>query len=82
MKCNNFLPHRYEIGQKLRASVLSAYSKYKLVWEQKEKDTIESEKQQRSEVIESEKQQRSEVIESKIHERKENIKCQVNYFKT
>ena len=71
MKCNNLLPHRYEIGQKLRASVLSAYLKYKLVWDQKEKDTIESEKQQRS-----------EVIESKIHERKENIKCQVDYFKT
>ena len=71
MKCNNFQPHRYEIGQKLRVSVLSAYSKYKLVWDQKEKDTIESEKQQRS-----------EVIESKIHVRKKNIKCQVNDFKT
>ena len=71
MKCNNFQPHNHEIGQKLCASVLSAYSKYKLVRDQKEKDTIESEKQQRS-----------EVIESKIHERKENIKCQVNYFKT
>ena len=52
LKCNNFQPHCYEIGQKLCASVLSAYSKYKLVRDQKEKDTIESEKQQRSEVIE------------------------------
>ena len=61
-KCNNFQPHNYEIGQKLRAIVLSAYSKYKLVRDQKEKDTIESEKQQRS-----------EVVESKIHERERKI---------
>ena len=45
MKCNNFHPHSYVIGQKLLASVLSAYSKYKLVWDQKGKDTTESEKQ-------------------------------------
>ena len=62
MKCNNFQSHSYEIWQKLRASVLSAYSKYKLVRDQKEKDTIASEKQQRS-----------EVIESKIYERERKI---------
>ena len=40
MKCNNFQPHNYEIGQELHASVLSAYSKQKLARDQKEKDTI------------------------------------------
>ena len=62
MKCNNFEPHNYETGQKLRASVLSAHSKYKLVRDQKEKDAVESEKQQIS-----------EVIENKIHERERKI---------
>ena len=31
LKCSNFQPHNHGIGQKLRASVLSAYLKYKLV---------------------------------------------------
>ena len=62
MKCNNLQPHNYEIGQKLCASVLSAYSKYKLVRDQKENDTIESEKQQRS-----------EVIKSKVHKKERKI---------
>ena len=62
MKCNNFEPQNYEIGQKFCASILSAYSKYKIGRDQKEKDTIESEKQQRL-----------KVIESKIHERERKI---------
>ena len=45
MKCNNFQPHNYDIWQKLRAALLSAYSKYKLVPDQKEKNTTKSEKQ-------------------------------------
>ena len=62
MKRNNFEPQNYDIGQKFCASILSAYSKYKIGRDQKDKDTTESEKQQRL-----------KVIESKIHERERKI---------
>ena len=78
MKCNDFQPHSYGIGQKLRTSVLSAYSKYKLVWNQKEKDTIKSEKQQKSEVIESkirERDRKISSVKSTISKLKEHADC-------
>ena len=76
MKCNNFKPHNYDIWQKLRASLLSAYSKYKLVRDQKEKNTTKSEKQQRSEVIESkihEKERKISIVKSTISKLEKDV---------